>query len=1135
MKTHYLLIKYVKYGAISPFISIFAQTIHDSNTEMKLRQIFLPILMMSFIIPARAQSMAGSSIASRTLLISDGTKKIEERVYDNGLGDIVQETLSYPGSSLPSVTVHHEYDEYRRRTKSWLPVTFSSGNGFIAGTTIASQAVSQYSDSAPFSRTEYDGFLPSQPSAEYKAGAQWQGNGKKVTVAYNEYVGSGLYAYEDGRLYKLQSRKYLRTLTTDEDGCWSAEYTDLGGRLLISETSQGKTYFVYNAKGDVSYVIPPALSQYIVSNFGPEPDCIPDTDDMMQKYAYVYRYDNQRHCIYKKLPGCEPVYYVYDKAGACILTQDGVQRQGGVWAYSIPDKFGRPCISGICHKSVSYSSEPLHAYHVYAEYNGSTTQTGGYTVHNFSLGNDPTLYSAAYYDSYDFIGNHGVPSSLTASNENGYSVDSSVGHGLPTGSATAIIKDGSVSGYTYSAIYYDSRYNVSQVNTVDHLGKNDITSTAYTYTGKPDKTRNRHRFDGTRSMVEDISYTYDGADRTSVYSVSITSGFPPLIATQTYGYDDLGRLSSISRPFTFGYVNYTYDLHGWMTGITTDSFCEELFYASGPGSPRYNGNVSSMRWENHNYYRKRGYKFTYDNANRLTQATYGEGTNITYNSGRFSESVQYEAASGNIKRITRNGKNSSSGYGQMDNLTLSYDGYRLTGVSETVTDYSATGTFEYKGANGSEYLYDANGALVADRSRGIAYIDYDFNGNPQTIYFLNGNEIRYTYTAAGEKLCAKYCIAAPNVTRTFGVKPEGYTSGQVISGYQYDYLMGGSLILWDGLIDKVLFDGGYANGTPVNNSTTYEFALHYYNKDHLGSNREVVSNSGVVQQVTNYYPFGAPYADPNAVVGSTIQPFKYNGKELETMHGLNTYDYGARQYDPITIRWDRMDPLCEKNPDITPYHFCHNNPVNKIDPNGKDDYYTRDGTYLGTNKAITDNIYITGEDQYRKLEDGKYAINMSSRVAINDTELDAEAYSKIFTNSLRLGGYNTSNLSGGKIQVTVWHMEGGSKVSDNYTENASSVGSALATTNSDHDNGARITAYIWPQGTEERELFSTRSNIISCIGDHEFKGHYQLGYKHEENTSDRIYRMQKNSPNWNKTTIQFKNYINKIIKDNGWE
>ena len=38
----------------------------------------------------------------------------------------------------------------------------------------------------------------------------------------------------------------------------------------------------------------------------------------------------------------------------------------------------------------------------------------------------------------------------------------------------------------------------------------------------------------------------------------------------------------------------------------------------------------------------------------------------------------------------------------------------------------------------------------------------------------------------------------------------------------------------------VLFDGGYANGTPVSNPTTFGFALHYYNKDHLGSNREVV-------------------------------------------------------------------------------------------------------------------------------------------------------------------------------------------------------------------------------------------------------------------------------------------------------
>ena len=56
------------------------------------------------------------------------------------------------------------------------------------------------------------------------------------------------------------------------------------------------------------------------------------------------------------------------------------------------------------------------------------------------------------------------------------------------------------------------------------------------------------------------------------------------------------------------------------------------------------------------------------------------------------------------------------------------------------------------------------------------------------------------------------------------------------------------------------------------------------------------------------------------------------------MHGLNTYDYGARQYNPVTARWDRVDPLAEKYYDISPYAYCANNPVNAIDPDGKKVY-----------------------------------------------------------------------------------------------------------------------------------------------------------------------------------------------------
>ena len=74
-------------------------------------------------------------------------------------------------------------------------------------------------------------------------------------------------------------------------------------------------------------------------------------------------------------------------------------------------------------------------------------------------------------------------------------------------------------------------------------------------------------------------------------------------------------------------------------------------------------------------------------------------------------------------------------------------------------------------------------------------------------------------------------------------------------------------------------------------------------------------------------------------------------------HGLNTYDYGARQNYPILGRWDRVDPLCEKYYDVSPYAFCHNNPTNRVDLDGNDDYFSNTGRFLYT-KGTGANIYI---------------------------------------------------------------------------------------------------------------------------------------------------------------------------------
>ena len=119
------------------------------------------------------------------------------------------------------------------------------------------------------------------------------------------------------------------------------------------------------------------------------------------------------------------------------------------------------------------------------------------------------------------------------------------------------------------------------------------------------------------------------------------------------------------------------------------------------------------------------------------------------------------------------------------------------------------------------------------------------------------------------------------------------------------------------------------NGTPT--------SWNYYVTDHLGNVRQVTeadgSREGNIIQKVNYYPFGAEFCDGSASYTS-IQPYKYNGKELDGMHGLNTYDYGARQYNPVTARWDRMDPLAEKYYSLSPYNYCGNNPVNAIDEKG---------------------------------------------------------------------------------------------------------------------------------------------------------------------------------------------------------
>ena len=864
-----------------------------------------------------------------SLLKTNGVRSLTDVAYGDGFGGVSQKIHVGITPQGKDLTESYEYNSLGNLQSRTLPVPVLSEGASGNYKQILKSAQEYYGHSNVCSRFAYEASHRSLLLKEFGVGDEW--TGKAVSKKYScnlesipvqrckrYLVSAGGELVESDSPYADGSLRGIRS--EDEDGNMHWEFYNSENQLVLSRILDGDTffdtYFVYDEYGNLVFVLPPGYQDH------------PDLD----LYAYIYRYDYLDRLVYKKLPGCAPSYLVYDAAHRLVFSQDGCQRNDSLWSFFVYDVYGRVVVEGECSNSDKHVRTAGETVVLGTLMEGDTGLAYSGYQSSFDLV-DPCVYVVNYYDTYDFR------------TRNGFSA-----YNFPEGTVSAtgnltgsILCTHGSSGFIYSADYYDINKRIVKSLSSRVNGGMDTYATEYSFQGSPLSVLHTHTDSSGYSLTERYTYTYDHSSRLTRVSHQYDNN--PSVLLLEHAYDELGRLQTDKLDNGIYATDYAYNIRNWLTGIEGGKFSQSLHYTDGLGVPCYNGNISSMTWKSGAGATPRGYKFSYDRLGRLTDAEYGEGPSLSVNTNRFNEQVTGYDKMGNILGLKRYGQTSATGYDVIDDLSLSYAGNRLKKVTDRSTTPAFNNGFEFKDGIDlpTEYEYDENGNLTKDLNKNITAIQYNCLNLPSRVMFANGNSISYLYDAAGRKLRTVHFLEGDSVTT--------------------DYC--GNVVYENGVPQILLTEVGYVSLT--------DGKYHYYLKDHQGNNRVVVAEHGNAEEVNDYYAFGGLMSTSSR---QSVQPYKYNGKELDSKGGLDWYDYGARMYDAALGRFMKTDRFSEKYVSLSPYQYGANNPVNNIDVNGDSITVLNYGYIRKQHMAILiqndagewqyfsvngDNVYVSGE------------------------------------------------------------------------------------------------------------------------------------------------------------------------------
>ena len=273
-------------------------------------------------------------------------------------------------------------------------------------------------------------------------------------------------------------------------------------------------------------------------------------------------------------------------------------------------------------------------------------------------------------------------------------------------------------------------------------------------------------------------------------------------------------------------------------------------------------------------------------------------------------------------------------------LAASSNGY----VSTYLYDGEGQRALKQYGGNEAVYTNSAEAAVRTEASH------YSLYANP---YFVMSDGERYTKHVyiGSERIAVRVAKLGANSSYVGNFENEVHAGNGLLSqDLSYSQLRQAQ----EGVIAACYYSLGYSY-IPMNHrdakdivmiptggkdtqrrgaNTNIEWqCVYYYCTDHIGSTRLVLDDSARIAERLMFLPTGEVFMDDQ---NSTLyhSDFLFSGKELDAETG--NYYFGARYLAPRLGIWLSPDPMQLKYPHVSSYAYCMGNPVNRIDPEGKD-------------------------------------------------------------------------------------------------------------------------------------------------------------------------------------------------------